>query len=169
MPHHTIEFDEQCKSCKGTGLYVGLAERDGAAVVCTTCKGTGCHHMKIEYDDFTGKKPIKGIKRVFQVNPGIVIGEEKGQCKLSDFGGMPYKDWAEKGEGQQQQQFAPQTEMRQFTCPAWWYQWADYDLKPQWDDEHRSCMMWGGAFSSCPHFGAKQGCWQRWDKENNQQ
>ena len=49
---HVIEFDEKCKSCKGTGLYVGLAERDGAAVVCHTCKGTGKHHVRIEYDDF---------------------------------------------------------------------------------------------------------------------
>ena len=56
-----IEFDEKCKSCKGTGIYVGMAERDGAGIVCHTCKGTGCHHVKFEYEDFEGKIVRKDI------------------------------------------------------------------------------------------------------------
>lgn len=30
----------ECQACKGTGLYKGMAERDGAAVVCSHCHGT---------------------------------------------------------------------------------------------------------------------------------
>ena len=47
-----IEFDEKCKSCKGTGVYQGLAEKNGSGVVCYKCKGTGCHHVTFEYEDF---------------------------------------------------------------------------------------------------------------------
>ena len=36
-----VEFDEQCMACGGTGLYVGMAECDGAAVVCTNAKVLG--------------------------------------------------------------------------------------------------------------------------------
>jgi len=36
-----LEGECECSACKGTGLYVGMAEREGAAVVCSRCKGTG--------------------------------------------------------------------------------------------------------------------------------
>ena len=158
--HHVIEYDEQCQSCKGTGLYVGLAEQDGSAVVCYSCKGTGCHHAKIEYDDFEGRKDRIGIHRVFATNPGIVIGEDgdNHQYRLSDFGGMPYKEW-EAGL-----QFPSGSEMREFTCPTWWYQTADYDKKPDWEECWESI---GRSFSQCPHFADKEACWARWDEENN--
>ena len=161
MSHHIIEFDQQCKSCKGTGLYFGLAERDGSAVVCHTCKGTGCQHTKIEYDDFEGRKDVvKKCERVFEINPGIVIGKDEGKCKLSDFGGMPYKEWALGLP------FPQRSENRKFTCPAWWYQSADYKKKPSWNDSDRKCGW--GSFSECKHFKEKDGCWKRWDRENNQ-
>jgi len=150
--NHIIEFDEQCKPCKGTGLYVGMAEYDGAAVVCHTCKGTGLHHVKIEYNDFTGRKERLNIKRVFETNPGIGVGEGKQRFSLSDFGGMPYKEWL------QGLPFPKKSEMRKFTCPAWWYQSADYDLKPNWDK-----CGWGGSFSGCKHFHEKDKCWEQWD------
>ena len=161
MGHHVIEYDEQCKACKGTGLYFGLAERDGSAVVCRTCGGTGCHHVKIKYDDFNGRKDIsKKCERVFEVNPGICIGTgEDCLYRLSDFGGMPYKEW------EQGLPFPPKSENRLFTCPAWWYQYADYNKKPYWDDNNRKCGW--QSFSSCKHFHEKNGCWDRFDKENN--
>ena len=157
MAKHTIEFDERCKSCNGTGLYVGLEERDGAAVVCHTCKGIGCHHVKIEYDDFENKIKETDIERVFEVNPGIVIGKEKNnEYSLAEFGGMPYKDWFNGLS------FPKHSENRKFTCPAWWYQSADYDKKPNWD----WCSKIG-SFSGCNHFGTKNRCWERWDNEYN--
>ena len=117
MSHHVIEFDEECTSCKGTGIYVGLAERDGAAVVCWKCKGRGWVHTKIEYDDPVTKtvpKPSTGITTVFQATAGICVGsnEEAGLLVERDFGGMPYSNWY-KGEP-----FPDKSEMRKFTCPA---------------------------------------------------
>lgn len=152
MAHHIIEYDEQCKSCKGTGIYVGRAERGGAGVVCRRCRGTGCHHVHIEYDDFEGLLPRDGITRVQHVNPGIVVGPE-----ISRFGGLSYIDWLRGAK------FLPGTEDRLHVCPAWWYQIANYDLKPHWDE-----CIGIGCFSDCHEFGCKAGCWQRWDNEMGQ-
>ena len=149
---HVVEFDEKCKSCGGTGLYVGIGERNGAAVVCHTCNGTGKHHFKYEYEDVEGRKKNDEVERVYEANVGIGIGKGNNYS-LEDFGGMPYKDWL-KGKS-----FPPKSEMRRFVCPTWWYQSVDYDKKPHWKECH-----WGG-FSECPHFHNKNKCWERWDKE----
>ena len=137
-----IEFDEKCKSCGGTGLYVGMAERGGAAVVCHTCKGTGCHHFRYEYEDFTERSKRPDVERVHIVNLGLCIG------------GIPYDAWL-RGEN-----FIKGTENRKYTCPAWWYQSADYNKKPNWNE----CRF--GSFLSCKYFTDKESCWKRWDSEN---
>lgn len=68
---------------------------------------------------------------------------------------MPIKKW-EAGMS-----FPAKSEMRKFTCPAWWYQAAEYKLKPEWD-----CCIFGGSFSCCKNFATKENCWKRWDEEN---
>lgn len=150
-----IDFYEKCKYCSGTGLYVGMGERDGAVVVCSRCGGTGKFHFVHEYEEFTHREEKEGVKRVYQANPGILIGEKEGVCKLEDFGGMSYKEW-KKGK-----QFELGMEDRKHTCPAWYYQSADYNKKPEWDE-----CCWGVAFSKCAYFPNKEACWKRFDKEN---
>jgi hypothetical protein len=151
----TIEFDQECQSCAGTGLYVGMAERDGAAVVCHTCKGSGKYHFRHSYNEFEGRKEKDGVERVYQANPGICIGKggRGKEYKLSDFGGMAYGDW-KKGK-----KFSTGMENRMSTCPAWFYQSADSSKKPEWSE----CEF--GSFSACSHFPNKAKCWQRFDKE----
>lgn len=147
--------DAKCSSCGGTGLYVGLAEKDGAAVVCNTCDGTGCEKIVINYTPFDHRIKPSNVLHVFQVNPGICIGSGGDKkLKLSDFGGMPFKDWADG------KPFPPKSEDRKFTCPAWWYQSANYEKKPHWDE----CIGYG-SFSQCPSFKDKAGCWERFDRE----
>lgn len=147
-----LEYDRVCKSCDGTGLYIGMGERDGAAVICHSCKGTGCEHIIETYQTFEGRKDYFYMtKRVFRVNPGICIGGPD----LSIFGGMPIKEWALG------LMFPKKSEDRLHTCPAWFYQSADYKKKPDWDE----CLRCG-TFSSCDNFGMKSACWIRWDKEN---
>lgn len=153
---HVIEYDCKCQSCGGTGLYVGLAERDGAAVVCYRCSGTGKQHMRYEYEDFEGRVPKQGVDRVLQVNPGIVVGRCADGPTTADFGGMSYADWSAG------KPFPPKSEMRRFTCPKWWYQSADYKRGPDWDECNESL---GRSFSHCPHFANKAGCWARFDRE----
>jgi hypothetical protein len=157
MSHHVIEYDERCKYCDGTGVYTGMAERDGAGVVCHTCRGTGCHHCKIEYDDFEVRLEREDVEHVYEVNPGIVIGKGDGEYSLSDFGGISYNEWLEKGV------FPEKSENRRFTCPTWWYQSADYKKKPKWKECWKSL---GSSFSKCPYFKNKEKCWEKWDREN---
>ena len=157
MGHHVIKYKSVCSSCDGTGVYVGIGEANGAAVECHTCKGTGCYDGKVEYDDFDERKERKGVRRVFCVNPGIGIGESKERgIYLKDFGGMPYSEWISG------MTWKPGMEDRNHTCPAWWYQSADYKRKPEWDECWESI---GGGFSKCKYFGNKAACWARWDKD----
>ena len=155
---HKIEFDEKCPSCDGTGLYVGICERDGAAVICFECKGTGKHRVVFEYEDFKKRELRAGVKRVYQASAGVMIGKgsvEGKQYRLEDFGGMSYKDWLEG------KPFPPASETRKFTCPAWWYQTIDYKRKPKWSN----CKTMG-FFGDCSRFRDKASCWKRWDLEN---
>jgi len=39
-----IEMDIECPSCNGTGLYCGMGEKEGVAVVCCKCQGSGKYH-----------------------------------------------------------------------------------------------------------------------------
>lgn len=155
--HHRVEYSCKCYTCKGTGLYVGFAERDGFSVVCNACKGKGQRDIVIEWDDFTGRV-IKGeIVTVLEVNPGIIVGlKGKGGLKFTHqfFGGMPYEDWY-KGKP-----FPKCSENRKSICPSQWYQSADYKKKPDWED------CWGvGSFSSCSKFEHKHECWAKFDVE----
>jgi hypothetical protein len=147
-----IKVKHECCSCHGTGLYSGMGERDGAAVVCHSCKGKGWQESV--FKPFTGCKELLGIKRVYQVNPGIGIGEGNGH-RLEDFGGMPLANWI-AGEP-----FKPGMENRKFTCPRWWEQCTPGAM-PEWEECDASL---GSSFSECPHFGNKANCWERWDKE----
>jgi len=151
---NVIEFDEQCKSCNGTGLYIGMAEKDGAAIVCHNCKGTGCNHVKIEYESFTNRKRNK-VKWVYETNPGFGVGNGNGY-KFSDFGGMSIEEW----EGGMK--FGAETENRLCSCPSWWYQSSDYKKKPIWDE-----CIGIGAFRDCKCFKTKDRCWEKFDRENS--
>jgi hypothetical protein len=151
----TIKLNVKCPECKGTGLYTGMGEREGSAVLCSNCEATGCLKYEYKYEDFISREnPPINIKRVYKVNPGICIGEGNGH-KLEDFGGMPIKEWLAGLP------FPKNSEDRTHTCPAWYYQCADYKLKPHWNE----CILCG-AFSDCKNFVHKETCWNKFDKEN---
>ena len=146
----TIEYDEQCKNCRGTGLYAGVGELNGAAVVCHTCDGTGCHSVHVKYKPFTHRLDRIGITRVHKCNPGIGI-DSSGQ-----FGGMPIKEW-ESGLP-----FPEKSENRLYTCPAWWTQCSG-DHKGVTDSDW--CNQFAGhRFSDCIKFSEKETCWKLYDK-----
>lgn len=152
----TFKVKEKCQQCKGTGIYDGFGERDGCGVVCYNCKGTGCHKYEHTYEEFEEREVNSKIKHVLETNPGISVGSGNGYL-LKDFGGMPYKEWLNG------KPFVFGMEMRKFSCPAWWYQSANYDLKPNW----KECRL-GGIFSNCNNFEQKHKCWERFDAENKQ-
>ena len=52
----------ECEACGGTGLYCGMCEPEGTAVVCICCSGTGC--AEVQYKEFTVRKGKRGVKTV---------------------------------------------------------------------------------------------------------
>lgn len=145
------KINARCESCGGTGLYVGMAERDGAAVVCSSCKGSGCRVL--EYEPFVCRAQREGVTRVFAANPGIVIGGPD----LEQFGGVAHDEWAGG------KPFGIGTEDRAHTCPRWFYQSANTKMLPEWENCWESL---GRSFSHCPYFDEKSKCWRRFDEEN---
>ena len=122
-----------------------------AEIVCRSCKGSGCEPFSLEYEPFWSRRsPPDGVCHVYAANPGIV-------CAPSVVpGGVPLAVW----ERRRLDARKPGAEMREHTCPAWWYQTADYEKKPDWDE----CAL-GRRFSDCTHFARKAACWDRWDAE----
>jgi len=151
----TVKALIQCESCRGTGLYVGMGERDGAAIQCHRCKGKGSYVYERIFTHFTGRKPHKDkIERVYLTNPGYGIGKhgKDKTFRLEEFGGISFGDWL-AGKG-----FPLGSEMRRNTCPAWWTQSAGC----KW--ESKKCLG-VGAFSSCKHYPDRDTCWAEYDKE----
>lgn len=145
MAKHVIEIDRKCEACKGTGVYVGIAERDGFGVVCNRCGGDGHYMERIQYEDFEKRERREDVVTILQRNPGFVAA---GDPKSGRFGGIPYDDWL-AGKG-----FPPGSEMREFSCPAWFY------MKVVMEKCYDSLGM---RYSKCPHFGNKAQCWIDWD------
>lgn len=52
----------ECSACGGTGVYSGMCEPEGTAVVCIRCNGTGCE--EIRYRPFEQRKMRRGIHTV---------------------------------------------------------------------------------------------------------
>ncbi len=153
----TIEFDEECAACKGTGLYVGRAERDGAAVVCHKCKGTGRFRFVHSYKAWCGRNERLDVARVFKCNPGIGIGNDsQNGILLEHFGGMNYTDWWVG------MPFPVESEMRRFVCPLWWTQSAGSGDERE-EFEKANCTHTLGRFADCRKFPEKDKCWEKWD------
>ena len=56
------QVKQECKSCHGTGLYSGLFEGKGQAVICIYCNGQGWDVYS--YAEFAGRKKMRGIKSI---------------------------------------------------------------------------------------------------------
>ena len=113
-----IEWVEQCGACAGTGLYVGMGELDGAAVVCSKCDGTGRHERTHEYIEFSGQRERDDVRQVYRSNPGIGIAPDIVP------GGASYAEWCENPEIVNERG----REIRVHSCPAWWCQANDWGL-----------------------------------------
>jgi len=54
----------ECSSCNATGLYSGMCEAEGTAVVCLGCNGTGCE--TVSFTPFTKRRGRRDIKTVYR-------------------------------------------------------------------------------------------------------
>ena len=145
----------QCPNCKGTGLYQGMAERDGAAVVCYHCRGTG--QTKCSYEEFTGRKIKEGIKRVFAGSFGYVHGAKN--VKFNDtgiirfeVGGCTYEEWLNG---------ATPKPVKDLYCP---YIWDNKGIGNEPVSRCREIASCFGRISDCKHFGNKAKCWEEYER-----
>jgi hypothetical protein len=61
----------ECGACRGTGLYRGMAEPEGVAVICLTCKGTGC--KELTYTPFTQRRRREGVRAIQQSRGSFIL------------------------------------------------------------------------------------------------
>lgn len=84
-----MRVDAECESCSGTGLYSGMCEGPGRAVICLDCGGTGC--VQFQYKPYAGRKRKSGIK---------VIQASRGRFIMGPIGGggseMTYAEFEKK-------------------------------------------------------------------------
>lgn len=66
-----MQAEAECGSCSGFGLYRGIAEPVGVAVICLDCNGTGCR--KIDYTPFTGRKQRADVVSVQRSRGSFIL------------------------------------------------------------------------------------------------
>jgi len=151
MREQTIAIE--CKACRGTGLYRGAAERDGAAVVCQQCDGTGRQEFK--YKPFAGRNRAENVNRVFKSSFGYVhSAKDVNAIKFSD-GGVEYDEWL-NGE-------LPKP-VKDLYCP---FLWTWQQLKGElYATRCENGIKLGSRISDCRHWSSKSKCWEIYEEKN---
>lgn len=150
-----FECKIECQSCGGTGLYVGMAERDGAAVVCSHCKGTGCYNHKFTYISFTERVRRDDVRRVFKTSCGFVHTPEdivfEGEDIKFSQSGASYEEWL-IGKSP--------LPMKTLYCPKLW-------TGQKWDSEKckKHCRL-SDSIYNCPMLGKMAECWDEYENAN---
>jgi hypothetical protein len=137
----------ECKACNATGLYVGMAERNGSAVVCTRCKGTG--KDTIEFVPFVGRKPNPKVTRV-HVTRGYVLSP-----LIPGIGGLPIEEW-------QPGAIIPADET--LYCP---FLYTNQKYCARRDDKGNTPVGFGSNISSCRYWDHKATCWAKFHEEDD--
>ena len=145
-----------CKSCGATGLYIGLAERDGAAVICTNCRGTG--YQTIEEELFSERKLRDDVERVYTDGFGFVISSKDVTTKdgshypFSQFG-CTYEEWLQGKE--------PKI-LECCSCPHMLYNEKAKEFYAHRCDRN---ILLGQRFQECKLWNEKENCWDLYRRE----
>lgn len=147
----------ECPSCQGTGLYVGMGEHDGAAVVCHTCKGKG--HTTYSYEEFTGRKHRKGVKRVYRSGYGYSISAkdivlDNGKTIHFSNAGCDYFEWLNGAEPEH---------IKELYCP---YIADNKGMGNEPLERCRKGCVGFGSISDCKFYKEKEQCWSELEKLN---
>lgn len=156
---YILQITAECGSCNGTGLYVGMAERDGCAVECSTCKGTGQVEIKHEYKKFKGRNIKKGVNRVFKTSCGYVHSDkdvirDEGKTIYFSRGGCTYEEWLNGAEPKP---------VEDLYCP---YIFTNQDMQRRDHPAHAfyksNCdNTLGSMIQDCKMFREKEKCWKK--------
>lgn len=154
----TIEKRIECPPCNGTGVYVGMAERGGAAVVCRQCKGSGEYLYQFQYEEFTGRKKSTGVKRVYRQSYGFVIGTSK-----INFGDK-IVDMASEGVSYDEFCAGKMPEhTKSIACPMLADQGSCHKIEGFTDECMKINDGWIGNITSCKGQREKSSCWKRFE------
>lgn len=160
----TIEMIIECPSCKGTGVYLGLAESKGVAVVCNKCKGTGAYNYVYSYNEFTGRKIKDNVKRVYLSGGVYKIG--LGKLNFGDGIGEIDMD----KEGVSYAKFLNgkmPTHIKKLGCPMLVDQGACHEIKGFTEECDKLNNGWVNYIPECKYSPFKEKCWERFEKEED--
>jgi hypothetical protein len=147
---YKINIEIECQACGGTGLYVGCAELDGAAVVCHSCNGTGSRIHSAEYREFTGRQARQGVERVYKTASQYVISaKDHGEIKFSEYG-CTYYGWLNGVEPRP---------IEALHCPC---QHTHQERTEFFYERCDQNLQLGGLISNCPIRGEMSECWKRY-------
>ena len=161
MKSKRIELQVECPSCGGTGLYSGMAESEGVAVICHNCKGTGEYSYTYSYTPFTGRKEAKNIKRVFkkgtQYKIGLGVINYKGIGTINmDKEGVSYQEFCAG---------VMPKHIKQLGCPMLADQGACHSIKGFVETCNSLNGGWIGYIPECKHRKNQSACWERFEEE----
>lgn len=154
LKQETKEIIIECPSCKGTGLYKGIAERNQCAVICHTCDGKGFTSYK--YREFNGRKHKPNVTRIFQNSCGYVHSAVNQKGIKFEEGGCTYSEWLSG---------ARPKPVKDLYCPYIW------DNKGYGNEPCSRCKegCGFGVISNCRYFADKAACWKEYEANGVEQ
>lgn len=158
-----------CKSCDGTGLYVGFAEKEGCAVICHYCKGTGGNGIT--------RKEKYGVIRVFAHCPNKILSpmtlhtagyghaasgryknEKTGKYFNFEDGGCTYEEW---------KQGVQPRPLKGLYCP---YLWTQQELQNKDKNglykNYCSKILGFGSITDCKRYPKMDECWDIFENKD---
>lgn len=152
-----INLDRICSNCHGTGIRGARIDKNGVGIICCDCKGTGYHYFEHVFEEGKKRKPVEGLKRIFERRPYFYPGQK--DIALEEYGGMSIQDWESGmpfiGRGR---------EDRKHKCPTWWRRLAGERFNMPFECSWNCKDI--GTLDGCSHFPRKEKCWERFDEES---
>lgn len=167
MKDKKIDIIIECPKCNGTGLYRGMGEGDGIAVICDNCNGTGKYNYIYQYNEFNGRKCRDNVKRIYKCNYGYRL--RLGNVTFKNIDDTKVVIDMDK-EGISYQEFLngkyPE-HIRKLACPLLADQCECQDI----DGFVEKCYSLNGGYlgyiPNCKYTKRKDLCWDRFDKNKS--
>ena len=149
-----------CKACGGTGLYSGMAEAKGCAVICNMCNGSG-----FGINASGERKSVNGIRRIFAHSAGFghaptgkYKNEKTGKWFNFEDGGCTYQEWLHGAKPQP---------VKGLYCP---YLWTRQDLQTKDKNglykNHCSKHLSFGSITDCKQYPKMHECWDIFENKD---
>lgn len=155
-----IEMFIECSACGGSGVYSGIGEGEGVAIICHQCKGTGKYFYIYHYTEFTGRKIKEDIERVYKTGSRFKLG--LGKVDFKDVGiidmdkeGVSYKEFLSG--------YLPE-HIKELECPMMADQGVCHDKEGFVEECNRLHGGWISYIPKCKNAANKLECWKRFEE-----